>query len=77
MQKSKHNDLAEKIYQRIKGTPGMDDHELRQHAMLLDMTPEQRCEYSVRMARLALSLRRSLKPKPRNNQVNQKATSVC
>ena len=51
MQKSKHNDLAEKIYQRIKGTPGMDDHELRQHAMLLAMTPEQRCEYSVRVQR--------------------------
>ena len=63
MQKNaQRNDWTGKIYRQLKGTPGLEDHELWQHAMLLSMTPEERCNYSVRMARLALSLKRSLKP---------------
>lgn len=64
---AKRNNRAEKIYRRLKGIPGLDDHELWQHAMLLAMTPEARCEFSVRMARLALSLKHSLKPASRQS----------
>lgn len=55
------NDRAARIYRRLKGARGVDDHELWQHALYFAMTPEQRCQHSLQTARLALSFRRSAK----------------
>jgi hypothetical protein len=53
------NDAAARIYRRLKGARGVDDHELWQHAMFFALTPQQRCQLSLQTARSALSLRRS------------------
>jgi hypothetical protein len=55
------NDLASRIYRRLKGAPGVDDDELWQHALFFAMSPQQRCRFSLKTARSALSLRRSAK----------------
>jgi hypothetical protein len=39
----------------------MDDAELWQHALFFAMTPQERCHFSLKTARSALSLRRSAK----------------
>jgi hypothetical protein len=51
-------DLAARIYRRLKGARGADEQELWQHALYFAMTPEQRCDLSLRTARSALSSRR-------------------
>jgi hypothetical protein len=53
------NDLAARIYRRLKGARGLDDDELWQHALFFAMSPQQRCHFSLQTARSALSLRRS------------------
>jgi len=53
------NDLAARIYRRLKGARGMDNDELWQHALFFAMSPQQRCRFSLKTARSALSLRRS------------------
>ena len=55
------NDLAARIYRRLKGARGLDDDELWQHALFFAMSPQQRCRFSLKTARSALSLRRSAK----------------
>jgi hypothetical protein len=52
------NDLATRIYHRLKGARGLDDDELWQHALFFAMSPQQRCRFSLKTARSALSLRR-------------------
>jgi hypothetical protein len=53
------NDRAAHIYRQLKGARGVDDDELWQQALFFAMTPEERCRFSLRTARSALSLRRS------------------
>jgi hypothetical protein len=58
---NRQNDLAARIYRRLKGARGLDDDELWQHALFFAMSPEQRCRISLKTARSALSLKRSAK----------------
>ena len=53
------NDLAARIYRKLRGARGLDEAELWQHALFFAMTPEERCRFSLKTARSALSLRRS------------------
>jgi hypothetical protein len=53
------NDRAALIYRRLRGARGCDDDELWQHALFFAMSPEQRCRFSLKTARSALSLKRS------------------
>ena len=53
------NDHAARIYRKLKGARGVDDDELWQHALFFAMTPDERCQFSLKTARSALSLRRS------------------
>jgi hypothetical protein len=55
----KSSDLAARIYRQLKGARGLDDAELWQHALFFAMTPQERCQFSLKTARSALSLRRS------------------
>jgi hypothetical protein len=57
------SDRAERIYRRLKGARGLDDAELWQHALFFAMTPQERCHFSLKTARSALSLRRSTSTK--------------
>jgi hypothetical protein len=52
-------DRAARIYQRLCGARGLSEDELWQHALFFAMTPQQRCHFSLKTARSALSLRRS------------------
>ena len=52
----KPNDLAARIYRKLRGARGLDDAELWQHAMFFAMTPQERCHLSLKTARSALSL---------------------
>lgn len=54
-------DRAERIYRQLAGARGLDDAELWQHALLFAMSPQERCHFSLKTARLAVSLRRSAK----------------
>jgi hypothetical protein len=54
-------DRAARIYTQLRGACGLDDHERWQHALFFAMTPEERCHFSLKTARSALSLRRSAK----------------
>ena len=56
------NDLAARIYRKLRGARGLDEAELWQHALFFAMTPEERCRLSLKTARSALSLRRSTVP---------------
>ena len=55
------HDLAARIYRQLAGARGLDDDERWQHALFFAMTPQQRCHFSLKTARSALSLRRSAK----------------
>jgi hypothetical protein len=55
------NDAAARIYRRLKGARGVDDHELWQHALFFAMSPQERCQFSLKTAHSALSLKRSAK----------------
>jgi hypothetical protein len=55
----RENDLAARIYRRLKGARGLDDDELWQHALFFAMSPQQRCRFSLKTAHSALSLKRS------------------
>ena len=57
------NDRAARIYRKLRGARGMDDAERWQHALFFAMTPQERCHFSLKTARLALSLRRSTSSK--------------
>jgi hypothetical protein len=54
-------DLAERIYRQLAGARGLDDAERWQHALFFAMSPQERCHFSLKTARSALSLRRSAK----------------
>jgi hypothetical protein len=54
---ARRNDRAAQIYRKLKGARGLDDDELWQHALFFAMTPEERCQFSLKTARSALSLR--------------------
>ena len=53
------DDLAARIYRRLAGARGLDDAERWQHALFFAMSPQERCHFSLKTARSALSLRRS------------------
>jgi len=55
------NDRAARIYRLLKGARDLDDDERWQHALFFAMSPEERCQFSLKTARSALSLRRSTK----------------
>jgi hypothetical protein len=55
----KSNDLAARIYRKLAGARGLDDDERWQHALFFAMTPQERCHFSLKTARSALSLKRS------------------
>jgi hypothetical protein len=57
------NDLAARIYRRLVGMRGVDEAELWQHALFFAMSPQERCHFSLKTARSALSLRRSARKK--------------
>ncbi|MCI0538951.1 MAG: hypothetical protein L0Z50_27405 [Verrucomicrobiales bacterium] len=59
------SNLAARIYRRLAGARGLDDHERWQHALFFAMSPQERCHFSLKTARSALSLRRSTKQKDR------------
>ena len=44
------HDKAYRIYQKLKGVRGVDEHELWQHAICFAKTPEERCRISLRTA---------------------------
>jgi len=56
------NDRAARIYRKLKGARGVDEDELWQHALFFAMTPDERCQFSLKTARSALSLRATLAP---------------
>ena len=55
------SDPAARIYRLLKGARGLDEHERWQHALFFAMTPQERCHFSLKTARSALSLKRSTK----------------
>ncbi|MBM3833500.1 MAG: hypothetical protein FJ403_09555 [Verrucomicrobia bacterium] len=57
------HDQAARIYRQLAGVRGLDDHERWQHALFFAMSPQERCHFSLKTARSALSLRRSAKKK--------------
>ena len=57
------DDRASRIFAMLRGARGMDDAERWQHALFFAMTPQQRCHFSLKTARSALSLRRSTSSK--------------
>ena|SRR6266436_1408944 len=59
----RHNDLAARIYRQLAGVRGLDDTERWQHALFFAMLPQERCRFSLKTARSALSLRRSARKK--------------
>jgi hypothetical protein len=64
MRKHKRDhDLAARIYRQLTGEPDMDDAERWQHALFFSMSPQERCHFSLKTARSALSLTRSAKKK--------------
>src|SRR5688572_30996556 len=52
-----------RIYLRLRGTRGITEDELWQHALYFAKTPDERCRISLQTARLALSSKRSRKKK--------------
>ena len=59
--KNRGYDLAARIYRQLAVESGMDDAERWQHALFFAMSPQERCHFSLKTARSALSLRRSAK----------------
>ena len=57
------HDLAARIYRQLTGEPDMDDAERWQHALFFAMSPQERCHFSLKTARSALSLKRFAKKK--------------
>ena len=57
-QQSRPGAQVERIFRRLRGARGVDEHDLWQHALYFAKTPEERCRISLQTARLALSLRR-------------------
>jgi hypothetical protein len=63
-QKSKGcGDSAARIYRKLMGARGMDEAERWQHALFFAMSPQERCQFSLKTARSVLSSRRSAKRK--------------
>jgi hypothetical protein len=60
--KGRH-DPAARIYKKLIGAPGLDDAERWQHALFFALSPQERCQLSLKTARSALSLKRSTKRK--------------
>jgi hypothetical protein len=55
----RRSDPAARIYRKLAGVRGLDDAERWQHALFFAMSPQERCHFSLKTARSALSLRRS------------------
>lgn len=55
----RRNEVAARIYRKLIGARGLDDAERWQHALFFAMSPQERCHFSLKTARSALSLRRS------------------
>jgi len=55
----RRSDPAARIYRKLAGFHGLDDAERWQHALFFAMFPQERCHFSLKTARSALSLRRS------------------
>jgi hypothetical protein len=53
------NDRATRIYRRLLRFRGMDDNERWQHALFFAMSPEQRCQLSIRLAKAAKASQRT------------------
>jgi hypothetical protein len=53
------NDLATRIFRKLKGARGVNPDELWQHALFFALPPQERCHASLKAARSALSLRHS------------------
>lgn len=51
------NDLATRIFRKLKGARGVNLDELWQHALFFAMSPQERCHASLKAARSALSLK--------------------
>jgi hypothetical protein len=54
-------DRAARIYRQLAGARGLDEDERWQHALFFAMSPQERCHFTVKTARSALSLQRSAK----------------
>jgi hypothetical protein len=52
----RESDPAARIYRLLQGAHGLDEHERWQHALFFAMTPQERCHFSLKTARSALSL---------------------
>src|SRR5436190_14172862 len=61
--KAGRRDLAARIYKKLEGARGLDDAERWQHALFFALSPQERCQFSLKTARSALFLRRSGKKK--------------
>ena len=61
--KKRRTDLAMRIYGKLRTARGLDETERWQHALFFAMSPQERCHFSLKTARSALSLRRFGKKK--------------
>jgi len=61
--KKRRTDLAMRIYGKLRTARSLDETERWQHALFFAMSPQERCHFSLKTARSALSLRRSGKKK--------------
>jgi hypothetical protein len=59
----RRNDVAARIDRRLAGARGLDGAERWQHALSFAMSPEERCRFSLKTARSALSSKRSVRKK--------------
>lgn len=49
--KRRHLDRVTRIYLKLRGARGLDEHELWQHAIYFSKTPQERCRISLQTAR--------------------------
>jgi hypothetical protein len=54
------SDAAARIFRKLRGARGLSVDELWQHSIFFALTPQERCRASLKAARSALSLRRSM-----------------
>ena len=56
--KKRRTDLAMRIYGKLRTARGLDETERWQHALFFAMSPQERCHFSLKTARSALSSER-------------------
>ena len=59
----RRDDAVARIYRKLAGARGLDDAERWQHALFFALSPQERCQLSLKTAHSALSLKRSAKNK--------------